>query len=406
MSRILKGCWDCTYCGYKRIDGLADACPNCGRFKSADIKYYLPVDATDVTSEELARAGKTYNDCDGTHKDWICPVCSTLNKFNCNTCVSCGTPKSQAVHQYGYEKINSSRNNITQEPVMPALENTDTAYADEQYDSMHSTALYDSPCETEYKSPRGNNMKSTWQKIHDCVTDEEMMTIVVTGFVACAIIFLIAFFFMPIESHVKITGFSWERCIIIEEERTVDEHDWSVPAGGRVYDTSWEIRCYEQVLDHYETRYRTVSEQVIDHYDTYYNYIDNGDGTFTEQPYDVPVYRTDYYDEPYQEPVYRQEPVYDTMYYYEIERWFTTDTLTTSGNDKNPYWYENYELGDCERDTTRLEHYYVIYDDDSSETVDYATWQNMNIGDGYKIIRNRLGMTYKRTQADGCADRR
>ena len=400
MNRILKGCWDCTYCGYKRIDGLADACPNCGRFKSADVKYYLPIDATDVTNEELARAGKTYNDCDGMHKDWICPVCNTLNKFSYDTCVSCGTPNSQATHQYGYERTDSSRNNIAHEPAMPAPEDTDAAYTDEQYDSMCSTTPYDSFCKTKHKSLHSSNTKGTWRKIRDKVTDKEMMTIAITGFVACAIIFLIAFFSMPITSYVKITGFSWERSITIEEERTIDEHDWSVPADGRIYNTSWEIRRYEQVLDHYETRYRTVSEQVIDHYDTYYNYIDNGDGTFTEQPYDVPVYRTDYYDEPYQEPVYRQEPVYDIMYYYEIERWFAVDTLTTSGNDKNPYWYEDYELDDCERDTARLEHYYVIYNDDSNETVDYDTWQNMDIGDGYKIIRNRLGITYKRTRIE------
>lgn len=28
-TRVIKGYWDCIYCGTKHIDGLIDVCPNC-----------------------------------------------------------------------------------------------------------------------------------------------------------------------------------------------------------------------------------------------------------------------------------------------------------------------------------------------------------------------------------------
>ena len=49
MSRIIKGYWYCKYCGTKDIDGLVDTCPNCGKQKSEDVKYYMagtPVELT------------------------------------------------------------------------------------------------------------------------------------------------------------------------------------------------------------------------------------------------------------------------------------------------------------------------------------------------------------------------
>ena len=78
---------------------------------------------------------------------------------------------------------------------------------------------------------------------------------------------------------------------------------------------------------------------MIDHYNTEYSYSDNGNGTFTEHTKQVPVYKTEYYEETHQEPVYRQDPVYATKYYYDIDKWFDSGRdYPSSGTDQNPYW--------------------------------------------------------------------
>ena len=108
---------------------------------------------------------------------------------------------------------------------------------------------------------------------------------------------------------------------------------------------------------HYKTVTEQKSRQVLDHYDTSYSYSDNGNGTFKQHENRTPVYHTEYYTESNQEPVYRQDPVFQTKYYYEIERWVDKDSYESSGTDKSPYWNETYlPLADNERDEERSGH--------------------------------------------------
>ena len=154
---------------------------------------------------------------------------------------------------------------------------------------------------------------------------------------------------------------SWERSVEIEEYRTVEESSWdSIPSGGRLIDTKNEIRSYNTVLSHYETKTREISEQVLDGYDVEYYYEDNGDGTFTEHSREVPRYRTEYHTETYEEPVYVSVPVYDTKYYYEIERWVHDRTEESSGVNVEPYWPE-YTLDDDERAGTQKSEYIIAF---------------------------------------------
>ena len=191
----------------------------------------------------------------------------------------------------------------------------------------------------------------------------------------------------PYKEVATVDGFSWERSISIEQERTVRESDWSVPVGGRCYDTKQEIRSYRDVLDHYETVMETKTKQILDHYETTYTYSDNGNGTFTEHAHQTPVYRTEVYTEPKQEPVYRKEPVYGTKYYYEIDRWFFEYASESSGDDKNPYWNENYTLKNRERDINRSEKYTIRFDNGDAEDCSYEKWQNVELGNEVVITR-------------------
>ena len=96
-GRIIRGYWSCKYCGTTDIDGLIDVCPNCGKQKSSDVKYYMKQGiAEEVTDTELQKAKIKKEECDGKHKDWICPYCNQLNNYADGVCVACGAEKSEA----------------------------------------------------------------------------------------------------------------------------------------------------------------------------------------------------------------------------------------------------------------------------------------------------------------------
>lgn len=358
MAKIIRGYWSCNACNSKDLDGLIDECPNCGRRKPQDIRYYIKQGSTDeLTEEELNNAGISVEECDGKHTEWVCNYCNQLNNWKDTSCTACGGEKADATHEYGMRNIKTEHPDNS--PEIPDTTETTT------FSKIETPSFQ--------------------------IKRKENLFLAVLGI---SIITFFLFLFWPIKEQVTVTGHSWERNISIEEERTVKEDGWSVPSGGRIYDEQREIRSYKNVVDHYETVVEQKSRRVIDHYDTSYSYKDNGNGTFTPVKEKTPVYKTEYYTETKQKPVYRQEPVYDTKYYYEIEKWFIVDNYLSSGNGKEPYWNENYILGEKERDIMRSEYYYIHYDNEKSQQVNYEKWSAIKEGDYYLLTKNRLGITY------------
>lgn len=200
----------------------------------------------------------------------------------------------------------------------------------------------------------------------------------------------------------EVTGFSWQRSITIEEERTFIEEDWDVPFDGRLISQSRRIRYYEDVLDHYETVPQQVCVNVqvgTESYSCGTISRDLGNGYFeTETEYcDRAVYTTECHTEYSQEPVYRQEPVYDTYYRYEIDRWVTDRTERASGTDRDPYW-PDFWVGIGEREGHRSESYFVHFtaldpeeEDPSPYSVSQSRWQAFRIGERYTLEVNRMG---------------
>ena len=41
MGRLVEGLWDCPYCGTKGIGGLTQTCPNCGKTRGEETKFYM-----------------------------------------------------------------------------------------------------------------------------------------------------------------------------------------------------------------------------------------------------------------------------------------------------------------------------------------------------------------------------
>lgn len=436
MGRIVKGYWKCKYCNTNDIDGLVDECPNCGKRKSEDVKYYMRDVVVEVTDEELKKAGVSRQECDGNHKDWVCNYCNQLNNWGDDACRACGASKSDATHEYAlkefsskkqdeemsFEKIDKYRQELQK---IVSDKKKELGYDGENFDDK---ALDYTVCSKEDSySPHSELMEMVFKSSRETKAKfSRFLGKLAFGLLSIG---LLLFLFFPLKETVTITGFSWERTITVEEERTVQESGWSVPSGGRVYEEKEEFKEYITVLDHYDTvtelksrevldHYDTVTEtksrQVISGYDTTYTYQDNGNGTFTEVPHKTPVYTTEYYTETYQEPVYkteyytetkqepvyRQDPVYATKYYYEIERWFDTEDYESSGFDQAPYWNDGYVLKSNERDEKRSENYFAYYTDERTVRLPYEEWLSLELGDGFVLTKNRLGIVYSKEIMD------
>ena len=54
MGRLVKGYWDCKYCGQKAIDGPKRECPNCGAARDKDTKFYMNLNKIEYVSEDVS----------------------------------------------------------------------------------------------------------------------------------------------------------------------------------------------------------------------------------------------------------------------------------------------------------------------------------------------------------------
>jgi hypothetical protein len=165
------------------------------------------------------------------------------------------------------------------------------------------------------------------------------------------------------------------------------------------------VQSYREVFSHNETRTR----RVVTGSETYAcgtSFTDTGDGFGrVDTQYCT---RDTYGTESYQEAVYRQEPVYDTWYHYDIDRWQVTSSPTTSGRRNRealPYWPElslecegQARIG-CERRGRQTQTLVITFtkqtDDDVKTyqlTVSEADWWEYQIGATYTLVVNSLGI--------------
>ena len=282
-----------------------------------------------------------------TEANWICEYCDTQNSFNANFCENCGSPKEEATRNY--------------------------------FDTAAPPTPPPPPVVT--PAPPRKRRRRTSSSLGAL-----MVILLIFAFIGSL--------FVPITRHTQIESFKWDRSIGIEVYNNYNEDDWYLPSGANLHYTNEEIHHYEQVLDHYETRTREVAREEFDGYDT--EYRDLGNGQFEE--IQTPRYRTVYDTEYYEEPVYRDEPVFQTKYYYDIDRWKKQYSVNTHGEDKNPEWGElpddivtdphklsHPEYGD-EKEGQYEEHYYVNTVDSKgkSQTIEYSynEWIGLEKGDG------------------------
>jgi hypothetical protein len=347
--------WDCQYCATTGILGRHKACTNCGRSRPEGTKFYLAGESDEVKDEKIVEQAKI-------GPDWVCQFCSSSNPANVDVCQSChapreGTSPQQQVKKYAVGMAPKSGDMDLDQPV-------------------------ERPSTTPKKSSKATPAIGIIGAIGGLL-------------LLCICIFAAFAIFGGQDAEATVSGFSWERTIAVEAFQTVVEEDWEVPAGGRILSQQQEIHHYDQVLDRYETRTRQVSEQVQVGSRTYVcGQRDLGNGFFEDVECTEPVYETQIRTETYEEPIYRDEPVYQTKYTYEIDKWVVVRTAEADGRDHSPVW-PVVNIGSDEREGERTEIYTVFFTDEEGKEYSLELteneWRGYEMGQGVTLKLDAFG---------------
>lgn len=356
------GYWKCPYCGtVVRADNRN--CPSCGTPIPDNTKFFVD----ETKAMEYVPPSQ-----ESDTPNWICEYCNSQNRADALVCEGCGAPKSESKRDYFGSTDSPVSNNNTNADFESEFETE--SESDNTENSFHD---YRSTAE------QGNTKASfiaKYGKIAGIIT-------------ACLLVILsLIWLFTPVSRVSTIESFSWSRIIAIEEFKKCRESDWSLPAGAELVYTRLEVHHYVSVFDHYEKKSKQVATQEPDGY----TYKDLGNGQFDEVPKYKTVYKTEYYTEA----VYRDEPVYQTKYYYDIGRYKKIDSINTSGVTQEPYWgecdYPQYiaypKYGDYRQGDRTEEYYAVVLDEKGNlQRVKYsqAEWEKLEIGQEitYKTFR-------------------
>lgn len=426
MGKIVMGYWDCKYCGSIKIKGTNRVCPNCGKTRDEHTKFYMEGSVEYLSKEEAATKGKG--------ADWACRYCGSLNSALTNRCQECGANMDGESKDYFELHGGSNRNTMyTRKEGQSTVQKLAQPYEDRNIEKIRPKKESMWECEycgamnsesvsnctscgadkpkTQKSSSYTEHMESRSQQavqettrhgvIDSSGSSENGLKYFLSNywkhlaigaasvFSIALIVFGLVMLFMPREKTIEISSVDWKYTVNVESYETYHESDWTVPTGGRVTRTASEIRSYEKVIDHYETRTKTYTEQVQDGYDISYTYSDNGDGTFSEHEHKTPKYKTETRTETYQEPIYVDVPIYDTKYYYDIERWKWKRNTTASGSDRNPYFDEPV-LADNERVSGYNKSYsftgYIVEDEETKTfKIDEAKWEELTAGQTIKV---------------------
>ncbi|MBR4201268.1 MAG: hypothetical protein IKQ91_08370 [Oscillospiraceae bacterium] len=329
------GYWDCASCATKSIRADHKECPNCGRPRARNVKFYLRDDliefVDEVSGESAVRIGRA---------NWICPYCNQQNDDAVDVCAYCSAARTESKERY--------------HDVEPPKPSTPAKPAVKRKKQLSGCAL---------------------------------------GLIGCggmlAILFIIAIISVLIDNaaskkvrQAESFAISWQCDVFLEEYKTLTDNGWELPADARLLEEKQEEYSY---IDHYEQRSREVWVDDDNDYDWDDDddwgggwddggwddggWDDYGDGQFgafripqiafgQQGPEIIPLYyKTEYYEEP----VYKTEM--RTKYYYEYDAWVDGRTLTSKGNSDTEPYFEDFTLGDKERERERTKVFYVDFTD-------------------------------------------
>lgn len=350
---IREGKWKCMAFQYDSNDpcghenpGPALMCEKCHSHRPENVQFYLPGDSKIITDKaQLQRAN------DGP--DWKCMHCNYDNIASNFHCVHCGKIRDESEESW----IGLGGDLKTKK------------YAAGQTPTGKKVA----------PEKKKRKLSSLWIKV------------ILVAAVALAIFLIYFFVFRTTKMEVEISGFEWDREIDIEEMHTVVEEDWDVPSGGRILSKERRQSGTREVYDHSEYTEEPVYEEVqVGTELVECGTEDKGNGYFETIYCEEPIYeRQQVGTERVEHKVYRDEPVYDTWYTYEIDRWEVIRTARSSGNDQDPYWPDT-DIRRMQREGAKDETYTVhlkVLEDNRFDRLTYETsfnqWSAYKMGDHF-----------------------
>ena len=352
------GKWDCPACGTKRIPGwkngrTVERCLACG--SPCTKKWYLD-DRNMVIGnpEEVKKAT--------SKRAWTCGHCSHVNDGEDTSCDGCGNPRSA---ESGDSEVILKEYSLEETP-------TEESQVIEQKDTRYG------------KSPRqpvpvSRKLKKTSKKrnlgwIAPTVTTFAGVCYLVIG------LFVTLFFNKKVP--VSASGFRWERKMSIEHFGPVSYNSWDYPPSGAYNITQQEeIHHYDKIYEGQECH--TESRSYV------CGTVDNGNGTFSDKYCDENVTVC--------EDKYREEPVYETKYYYDIDEWSHHHWISAKGFSKQT-WYPKDSLTETRPTLWRegsIEGVYFLTVKEASgstheEEIDWEQWEPLQQGDSLVGLRNRI----------------
>ncbi|MDF1662448.1 MAG: hypothetical protein P1V97_11795 [Planctomycetota bacterium] len=338
-AEIVLAYWDCTSCDTKKIRGDVYECENCGSDRPEDVKFYLPdPENAEVISDQAGVAAAEAG------ADWRCEYCDSWMAASVETCTNCGGGEEGESPKQSTETYNS----LDEIP-----QNTEEA--------RHGKAK-------KVNDEDGDDGQAEAKSGGGCI--KSIMTLMVLGVMGIFLMCCVMTVFLPGETRKEVTvvEHTWSLKTELEEFRTVSEGGWSKPSGAFEVSSERKLHHNDQVIDHYDTRYRQESYQVRQG-STTESYTEKvrsgtkrvrsgtttknlGNGRFKKIPRykNVPVYKTvrktrqvpryvtKYRRVAERHPVYRNVPIYKTYYKYKVNRWFPFKTLKNAGSGKSPKW--------------------------------------------------------------------
>lgn len=377
----VEGYWDCHYCNAKGIRGRHRECPNCGKPRGEETRFYLKEFGEEYAVDESP-----------ADPDWLCEYCSSYNPSTAKQCLSCGAQRSGR----DYSDVRGLKRSAVQDVNSNGIDDAEEI-SDEEREMRNLRQDRDDLAAKEEKHRQEWHRTSHLAGEKDAPNHEQnkkriSRKFIIGAFGVVAAVAVLIYALMPKHVEFQVSDISWQRSVHIEERYTAEDSGWKLPAEGRLVRTSQEVHHTDHVLDHYETYYDEVSKEVIDHYETRTEKVDKGNGFFDIEKSKVPIYKTVKEKVKKERPVYRDVPVYATRYYYLIERWKSSRSIDTAAHDKNPVWGEvlladgqpPYDVGK-ERESGRRTQFFVTGIVDGEEKTyivdDEEFWNEMNVGD-------------------------
>lgn len=394
MTRRYMGFWDCKECGHERIEGLTRVCPQCRNHRHKYEVIRFPDPKVEITDPATLRMLETLG------PDWYCEYCDAANPGNVSTCEVCGAEKGTSPERetFRYTAGAEPKTGAEAEVLAEKLRARDqqpassqTGRSGEMLTHVWSTTASE-PIVGDHVVSRPNTTRD-----YSGITTAASLLLVIICFLGLGLVGYLLL--RPVEVEATISRFEWSRNIPIDQFRTVEESDWSIPRGGRQIAVRSEIHHYDQVFDHYDTEeYKCGSES----YACGSSFVDDGNGTGH--------YETDYCSRDVmcsrQVPVYRDVPVRQPWYTYEIDKWVHSRDVPTSGTNRTdpaPYWGEFTlacegvaQIG-CERVGNRSETYTVYFvSAEGEEQPPYqetmGDWNAYDADATYTVVTNFTGI--------------